>query len=69
MESHMKDIQEYDEQEKLTCPYCDFEFQDWWEEWASPQEAGDETEIECEICKNTFIATFHYIPIFDAREK
>ncbi len=62
-------IQEYEDSDKLICPYCGFEFHDWWEEWSSPHEAGDEEEIECEICKSIFIATYHYVPTFDAREK
>lgn len=65
----MKQIQEYEDNDELICPYCGFEFQDWWEEWPPANESGDETEIKCEICENDFVATYNYIPVFSAREK
>lgn len=60
---------EYEDSDELTCPYCEFEFIDWWIEWPSKSEPEDEAEIKCDKCENTFIATYHFTPTFDAREK
>lgn len=63
------EIQEYEDNDSLTCPYCGFDFIDWWIEWPSNSAPDDDTEIKCETCENYFIATYHYTPTFDAKKK